>query len=79
MYDDNEEDEKIVLFVVSNTDTLVFKDKLKKLLTTGQYSIDSYAIPDEIIFIENMPRSGRSKKIDKGILQSITRKKLCIQ
>jgi acyl-CoA synthetase (AMP-forming)/AMP-acid ligase II len=79
VYDDNAEDEKIVLFVVSNTDTLVFKDKLKKLLTTGQYSIDSYAIPDEIIFIENMPRSGRSKKIDKGILQSIARKKLCMQ
>ncbi len=79
VYDDKTEDEKIVLFVVSNRDALAFRDKLKKLLITGQYSIDSYAIPDEIIFIESMPRSGRSKKIDKKVLQYLARKKLCIQ
>ena len=79
VYDNKTEDEKIALFIVSNSETLAFKDKLKKLLNTGQYSIDSYAYPDDIIFIEKMPRSGRSKKIDKKILQVMARKKLCTQ
>jgi len=51
-----------------------FKEKLKKILITGQYSIDSYAYPDDIIFIESMPRSGRSNKVDKNILKKIASK-----
>jgi acyl-CoA synthetase (AMP-forming)/AMP-acid ligase II len=79
VYDNKTEDEKIALFVVSDAEALILKDKLKKLLSAGQYSIDSYAYPDEIIFIDNMPRSGRSKKVDKKELQIMARKKLCIQ
>jgi acyl-coenzyme A synthetase/AMP-(fatty) acid ligase len=77
VYDTKTEDEKIVLFVVSGLKE--FKEKLKKILITGQYSIDSYAYPDDIIFIESMPRSGRSNKIDKKILKGMARKELCIQ
>ncbi len=79
VYDDKTEDEKIVLFIVSDLNPFTFKDKLKKILIFGQYSIDTYAIPDEIIFIKNMPRSGRSNKINKNMLQTIARKKLCIK
>jgi acyl-CoA synthetase (AMP-forming)/AMP-acid ligase II len=79
VYDNKTEDEKVALFVVSNSKQVSFAKELKKLLTTGQHSIDNYAYPDEIIFIDSMPRSGRSKKIDKKVLQNIARKKLCIQ
>lgn len=79
IYDNEIEDEKVVLFIVSSFNENLFKDKLKKLLVSGKYSIDSHAIPDEIIFIESLPRSGRSMKIDKKKLQTIARKKLCIQ
>ncbi|MEY4602212.1 MAG: hypothetical protein RL292_153 [Candidatus Parcubacteria bacterium] len=79
VYDNKTEDEKIVLFVVSDFRELAFGEELKKLLTMGRYSIDSYAYPDEILFIDSMPRSGRSKKIDKKVLQDMARKKLCIQ
>ncbi len=73
IYDDKIEDEKIVLFVVTDSKDKNFKNELKKLLTSGEYSIDSYALPDEIIFIDSMPRSGRSKKIDKSRLQVMAR------
>lgn len=78
VYDTRVEDEQIVLFVVLNNQNLNFKNEFKKILKSGSHSIDSYAIPDEIIFLEDMPRSGRSKKIDKVILRDIARKKLCI-
>lgn len=79
VYDNKIEDEKIVLFVVSDSKNISFEKELRKSLTAGQNSIDSYAYPDEIIFIANMPRSGRSKKIDKKVLQDLARKKLCPQ
>ena len=79
IYDDRTEDEKVVLFVVSDSNNLSFKDKLKKMLISGEYSIDSQAYPDEIIFIDDMPRSGRSKKIDKRRLQALAREKICLQ
>ncbi len=79
MYDNKTEDEKIVLFVVTDSEKLGFKEKLEGLLATGEHSIDSYAFPDEIIFVNNLPRSGRSKKVDKKTLQAMARKKLCIQ
>jgi len=79
VYDNKTEDEKIVLFIVSDKQDKSFRDKIKKSITIGQHSVDSYAIPDEIMFIENMPRAGRSKKVDKKMLQIMARKKLCIQ
>lgn len=75
IYDDTLEDEKIVLFIVSDLKEHGFTDKLKGMLRSGVYSIDSYAYPDEIILIDDLPRSGRSKKIDKASLREIAKKK----
>lgn len=79
VYDNQEEDEKIVLFIVQNSQNTLSTDSLKGLLKGGVYSIDTYALPDQILFLKEMPRSGRSKKVDKKILQEIAREKLCIQ
>lgn len=79
VYDTKIEDERIVLFVVSDLGNLILKNNLRKILSTGKYSIDSHAYPDEIIFLERMPRSGRSMKIDKKALQEIASEKLCIK
>lgn len=79
VYDSATEDEKVVLFVVSDLEPINSKEELKKSLMSGKHSIDSYSLPDEIMFIDDMPRSGRSKKIDKKALQAIAREKLCIK
>jgi len=79
VYDSKIEDENIVLFVVSSIPEQIFKSKLIKFLKSGQYSIDVYAYPDEIIFIKKMPRCGRSNKVDKDRLKIIAFKILCIK
>ncbi len=76
IYDDTIEDERVILFVVPAINLPSFQSQLKQSLKSGEYSIDSYAYPDEIILINDMPRSGRSKKIDKNALREIARKKI---
>jgi long-chain acyl-CoA synthetase len=76
IYDDSKEDEKIVLFVVSNSREHSFVDSLKASLKAGSNSIDAYAYPDKIMIVPAMPRSGRSKKIDKKALRDLASKTL---
>lgn len=79
VYDSKIEDEKVILFITPNGGADVSKEIIKEHLFLGQFSIDSYASPDELIFINDMPRFGRSRKIDKKKLQEISREKLCIE
>lgn len=76
VYDNKAEDEKIVLFIVSDLKGANFKKELQKMLVSGRYSIDNYAYPDEIVFIDEMPRFGRSKKTNKAALRDLA-KEIC--
>lgn len=59
-------DEKIILAVESTR--LYDKKEFLKLLQKWSFSIDTYALPDEIIFCQ-IPRSWRQKKIDKWMIR----------
>jgi acyl-CoA synthetase (AMP-forming)/AMP-acid ligase II len=66
-YNDQKEDEEVFLFIEKNKNISI-NDILNKL-KTGEYSIDSYALPDNILFISELPYGGRSKKVDKKYLR----------
>lgn len=72
IYNETKQDEEIHLCVekdheaISNND--LFIAHLRKALSSGEYSIDSYAFPDKIHVME-LPLSGRSRKIDKSALK----------
>ena len=71
VYDESLNDEKIILFVEmwyshARYDSKYIENKLK----SWEFSIDTYALPDEIIFCQ-IPRSGRQEKIDKNALQKM--------
>jgi acyl-CoA synthetase (AMP-forming)/AMP-acid ligase II len=65
IYSELNHDQKIILCIETEAD-LSEKEIMNKL-KTGPYSIDTYALPDQIIFMR-LPRSGRSNKINKAIL-----------
>lgn len=69
IYDEKINDEKIILYVEiwyshKNYDKNYIINKLK----FWEYSIDKFAIPDEVIFWK-LPRIGRQEKIDKNKLR----------
>lgn len=64
-YDNSTEDEKVILFLVKEPNSLITTSDVEIKLRSGTYSIDTQALPDEIIFIDELPRSGRSRKVDK--------------
>lgn len=68
-YNDDAEDEKVTLFIVKEANSTISKSDIETKLRSGQYSIDAQALPDDIVFIDELPRSGRSKKIDKSELR----------
>ena len=53
----------------------VFVTELQKTLRSGKYSIDSYALPDQI-HIMDIPRSGRSQKPNKQALRDRLQKRV---
>jgi len=65
VWDKNLEDEKVILFLEWNN--LEKKDIFKKL-KSWNFSIDNFALPDEIIFCK-IPRKWRQNKIDKNYLR----------
>lgn len=69
-YDESTEDEKVILFVAKRADSPLSESNILSQLRNGSHSIDKQALPDKIIFIEELPRSGRSKKIDKAELRN---------
>ncbi len=69
-YRDTKSDEDIILVIepdeYQNEDA--FRKLLIKELASGPHSIDSYAQPDQIVFMP-IPLGGRSRKIDKALLR----------
>jgi acyl-coenzyme A synthetase/AMP-(fatty) acid ligase len=74
IYRENKSDEEIVLVV--ETDAAEpedqFRARLKRELASGPHSIDTYAQPDRIVFMD-LPLSGRSRKVDKNLLREKVR------
>jgi len=66
LYKETLEDEDVVL--VLEADPQLKADSIKKKLSSGKYSIDVQALPDQIIFM-TIPRVGRQKKINKQLLR----------
>ncbi|GAB0174959.1 MAG: class I adenylate-forming enzyme family protein [Candidatus Altimarinota bacterium] len=72
VYESKNADEKIFLFL--EVSGIVYKkETILSLLKKGKYSIDEFALPDEILFM-NLPRKGRQKKIDKETLRQFAKK-----
>ena len=70
IYREDKSDEEIVLVIETDTEEPKeqFRLRLKRELASGSHSIDAYAHPDRIIFMD-LPLSGRSKKVDKNLLR----------
>ena len=69
IYDKIKNDEKIILYIEESwTHNRYDANSILKILKTGEYSIDDYALPDEVFFTK-IPRNGRQQKIDKNILR----------
>jgi hypothetical protein len=66
IYDDVMADERIVLAVEpsANVDAETLEKRLRHELRSGPYSIDSAALPDDVLVME-LPVVGRSSKVDK--------------
>ncbi|MGJ3239523.1 MAG: AMP-binding protein [Anaerolineae bacterium] len=74
VYNPAKADENIVLFVEGS----INEQHLRAALLTGDYSIDRYAQPDHIIYTD-IPRSGRSNKIDRQALRVLAQDRLGIK
>lgn len=69
VYDEKVHDERVILALEIEKSQIPYNTKdIIYMLKSGIYSIDTYALPDEIIFC-NIPRSGRQQKIDKKLLK----------
>ncbi|MEM9954619.1 MAG: class I adenylate-forming enzyme family protein [Chloroflexota bacterium] len=73
VYNPAKADEDIILFI----DGDISESNLRKALLTGTHSIDQYAHPDYIIYMQ-IPRSGRSDKIDRQALRQLAHEQLDI-
>ncbi len=74
IWNNKKEDEDIVLCIELekgyNSNSLKnTKNKIYSLITNWEYSIDGFALPDEIIFIK-IPCSGKQNKINKVLLKN---------
>lgn len=71
IYNKTLNDEKIILFVeMWYSHKKYNKEYIINKLKFWEYSIDTYALPDEIIFC-SLPRIGRQEKIDKNKLKKL--------
>lgn len=77
VYDHSTQDERVILVVEkdSTVEEGKFKEYLAKELISGAHSIDTYAQPDFIFFMQ-IPLSGRSQKVDKAALKERVKEKL---
>lgn len=74
IYDEKDQDEKIIVAVELEDENKNNSQNIMKLLSSGQYSIDTNALPDKILVIK-LPRFGRQSKIDKNKLKEIVKEK----
>ncbi len=70
VYDQMKDDEKVVLAVEQDGSSSISEVSVAKNLQSGTYSIDTHALPDEIVFMQ-LPRSGRQFKINKAAIGRI--------
>lgn len=77
LYNDHDSDEKIYLVIEPEQDVTPREHmkEVKQALRNGPYSIDQYAWPDEIMYM-NIPVTGRGNKIDKDALKSMVFQKV---
>lgn len=66
IFDEKLQDEKIILYLEWKK---LDKDFIYKKLKYWKFSIDKFALPDGIIFLEKIPRKWRQNKIDKNYLR----------
>jgi acyl-CoA synthetase (AMP-forming)/AMP-acid ligase II len=67
-------DERVILYVepdprVARDDEKLARDVRRALEGGGELGIDRKALPDDVIVLDALPRSGRSSKIDRGELR----------
>jgi acyl-CoA synthetase (AMP-forming)/AMP-acid ligase II len=77
LFNETIQDEQIVLCIENNSlesDTALCK-RVNGLIRSGEYSIDTYALPDKIICL-SLPLGGRSRKINKTLLRTSVAKLL---
>ncbi len=70
VYDELLADERVILVLEPETGQQLTVATVQKQLTHGAYSIDSNALPDEIVIMD-IPYIGRQRKIDKQALRKV--------
>jgi acyl-CoA synthetase (AMP-forming)/AMP-acid ligase II len=77
VYDDEAADERVVLFVEPEPwcDASTFVQTVERELRAGVHRIDDAAQPD-LIILADVPRSGRSSKVDRAALRELARERL---
>ena len=58
-----------VVYLIVESDKQLSASNIMSALTTGKYSIDKEALPDQIIF-QQLPRKGRQSKVDKNEIRT---------
>lgn len=68
-------DERVILFVEpdpgAERDDERLAREVRRRLDTGELAIDRKALPDEVRVLEELPRSGRSSKVDRRVLRAM--------
>ncbi|MEO5814858.1 MAG: class I adenylate-forming enzyme family protein [Gemmatimonadaceae bacterium] len=77
VYDDDAADERVVLFIEPEPwcDATTFTQTVERELRIGLHRIDDAAQPD-LIVLADVPRSGRSSKVDRVALRELARERL---
>lgn len=71
VYDENICDEKVALYIEWTQWWKEYtREEISSFIKYGEYSIDSFALPDDIFFM-NLPKKWRQQKIDKNSLRNI--------
>jgi acyl-CoA synthetase (AMP-forming)/AMP-acid ligase II len=65
------EDESVVLAVVADSDDADPARLIRRLRRQLPGLIDAEAVPDRIVVLPELPRSGRSRKLDRGRLREL--------
>ena len=75
IYDEVMADERIVLAVEpgADVDAATLEKRLRQELRSGPFSIDSAALPDDILVME-LPVAGRSSKVDKNSIREFAQR-----
>jgi acyl-coenzyme A synthetase/AMP-(fatty) acid ligase len=73
---DEFEDDQIVLFILLDQAVTDSKQLRERIRSELPIHVDKEALPDQVVFLETMPLSGRDKKRDMTKLLEKARKEL---